>query len=89
MTELGISLPGAFFNTAIVEGDDLSPFLNQYADVRDELALFAICNITQELIERQRLGVVFQNMEEKTIIIFCGDSKEVLERQMEEILLEI
>lgn len=29
MTELGISLPGAFFNTAIVEGDDLSPFLNQ------------------------------------------------------------
>ena len=89
MTELGISLPGAFFNTAIVEGDDLSPFLNQYADVRDELALFAICNITQELIERQRLGGGFQNMEEKTIIIFCGDSKEVLERQMEEILLEI
>ena len=78
MAELGICLSGAFFNTAIVEGDDLSPFLNQYTDVRDDLALFAICNITQELVERQKLGVVFQNMEEKTIIIFCGRSKEEL-----------
>ena len=89
MAELGICLSGAFFNTAIVEGDDLSPFLNQYTDVRDDLALFAICNITQELVERQKLGVVFQNMEEKTIIIFCGRSKEELEKQMEEIFREI
>lgn len=89
MEELEISLPGHFFNTAIVEGDDLSPFLNQYEDIRDELALFAICNITQELIERQKLGVAFQNMEEKTIIIFCGDSEEQLNCQMEKTLKEI
>lgn len=89
MAELDISLTGAFFNTAIVEGDDLSPFLNQYANVRDELALFAICNITQELIDRKKLGTAFQNMEEKTIVIFCGDSEEELGRQMEETLREI
>ena len=89
MTEMEISLSGRFFNTAIVEGDDLSPFLNQYEDVRDELALFAICNITQELIERRKLGVAFQNMEEKTIIIFCGDTEEELNWQMEEALKEI
>lgn len=89
MEELEISLSGCFFNTAIVEGDDLSPFLNQYEDVRDELALFAICNITQELIEQRNLGVVFQDMEEKTIIIFCGDTEEQLQCQMEEALKEI
>ena len=89
MTELGISLTGRFFNTAIVEGDDLLPFLNQYKDVRDELALFAISNITQELIERRKLGVAFQNMEEKTIIIFCSETEEQLNRQMEEALGEI
>ncbi|MCI8556522.1 MAG: response regulator [Lachnospiraceae bacterium] len=89
MAELEISLTGCFFNTAIVEGDDLSPFLNQYKDVRDELALFAICNITQELIERRKLGVAFQNMEEKTVIIFCGDTEEQLGRQADETLKEI
>ena len=89
MEELGISLQGCFFNTAIVEGDDLSPFLNQYKDVRDELALFAICNIAQELVERGSSGVAFQNMEEKTIIIFSGDTQEGLEQQMEGTLKEI
>ena len=47
MRELDISLPGSVFNTAIVEGDDLSPFLNRYPGVRDELALFSIFNITR------------------------------------------
>ena len=50
MRELEISLPGSVFNTAIVEGDDLSPFVSRYPGVRDELALFSICNIAQELI---------------------------------------
>lgn len=89
MEELEIALPGPFFNTAIVEGDDLSPFLDQYRDVRDELALFAICNITQELIENRRRGVAFQNMEEKTVIIFCSDTREQMHWQMEEALKEI
>ena len=89
MEELDISLSGCFFNTAIVEGDDLSPFLNQYANVRNDLALFAICNITQELISRRKLGVAFQNMEEKTIVIFCGETEKELARETEEALLEI
>lgn len=89
MDELEISLPGRIFNTAIVEGDDLSPFLDRYEDVRDELALFAICNITQELIESRGLGVAFQNMEEKTIIIFYGDTGERMHVRIEEALKEI
>lgn len=89
MEELDLSLPGSFFSTAIVEGDDLSPFLDQYKDVRDDLALFAICNITRELIEKSKLGVAFQNMEERTIIIFCGETEKQLNRQIEEALREI
>lgn len=89
MEELDLSLPGSFFSTAIVEGDDLSPFLDQYKDVRDDLALFAICNITQELIEKSKLGAAFQNMEERTIIIFCGETEKQLNRQIEEALREI
>ena len=75
MKDLDISLPGSFYNTAIVEGDDLSPFLNQYPGVREELALFSIYNITQELVEQKGLGVVFQNMDARTVIIFCGNTK--------------
>ena len=89
MKELEISLPGTVFNTAVLEGDDLSPFVDQYPGVRDELALFSICNIAQELIEQKKLGVVFQNMDGKTIMIFCGNSREGLERCMKESLQEV
>lgn len=82
MRELEISLPGTVFNTAVLEGDDLSPFVNQYPGVRDELALFSIYNITQELIEQEGLGVVFQNMDEKTVIIFGGSTGEELEERI-------
>lgn len=88
MEELEISLCGDLYNTAIVEGDDLSPFLNQYADVRDELALFSIYNITQELIEQRGLGSVFQDMDGRTVIIFCGSGGEESLRQETETALE-
>ena len=86
MRELEVSLPGSVFNTAIVEGDDLSPFVSRYPGVRDELALFSIFNITQELIEQKGMGVVFQNMEEKTVVIFCGSTEEELEKNAGESL---
>lgn len=89
MRELDISLPGSVFNTAIVEGDDLSPFLNRYPGVRDELALFSIFNITQELIEQKKLGEVFQNLDAKTVIIFCGTEGKELKADMEEVLAAV
>lgn len=89
MKELDISLSGRFFNIALVEGDDLHPFLDQYKDVREELALFAICNITQELIKRRGIGIVFQNIEEKTVIIFCGETEKLLAQELEDALGEI
>jgi two-component system response regulator YesN len=89
MQELEISLPGSIFNTAIVEGDDLTPFLELYPGMRDELVLFSICNISTEIIEQKELGVVFQDMEERTVIILCGNDRAEMEKRMEEALKEI
>ncbi len=89
MKELDISLPGSFYNTAIVEGDDLSPFLSQYTNVRNELALFSIYNIAQELVEKQEGGVAFQGMDERTILIFSGQTLKELAARMDRVLSEI
>lgn len=83
MKDLDVSLPGSFYNTAIVTGDDLSPFLERYPGVREELAQFSIYNITQELIEQRKLGVVFQNMDASTVVIFYGDNKKELDERAE------
>ena len=87
--ELGISIQGRFYNTALVEGDDLSAFLSQYPDVQDELAYFAIYNITQELVEQEQLGLVFQNPEECTVILFCGEEKKALEQNISQLCRRI
>lgn len=89
MKELEVSLPGPFYNTAIVEGDDLSPFLNQYREIREELALFSVYNITQELIEQKGRGVVFQKMDGRTVIIFSAESEAELEVHISESLEEV
>lgn len=88
-TELGISLKAKYYNTAIVEGDNLSAFLDQYPDVQDELAYFAIYNITQELVEQEQLGLVFQDPEECTVILFCGEGEKALEREISQICRRI
>lgn len=89
MRDLDVFLPGPFYNTAIVEGDDLTPFLNQYSGVREELALFSIYNITEELVEQRGLGAVFQNMDARTVIIFSGKDQRELDKQTETVLAEI
>ena len=89
MKDLDVSLPGSFYNTAIVTGDDLSPFLERYPGVREELAQFSIYNITQELIEQRKLGVVFQNMDASTVVIFYGDNKKELDERAETALTEV
>lgn len=89
MEELGISLPGPFYNTAIVAGDDLSPFINRYPGIRDELALFSICNIAQELVRERGCGDAFQDMDERTAVILSAETEEDLERESGEVLKEI
>lgn len=87
--ELQLQLKANCYNTALVEGDDLTPFTMQYANVKDELALFAIYNIAAEIVAEEKCGITFQNMEEKTVIIFMGENKKTLKEQMGAILQRI
>ena len=77
------------YNITMVEADSLEPFTGQYEDVKDELALFAIYNITAELVVRRGCGIVFQTMPEKTAILFMGDDPKELRAEMKEVLQEV
>lgn len=87
--ELRLSLEAESYNTALVEGDNLDGFTSQFENVKDELALFAIYNITAEIITDANLGIVFQGIDEKTVILFMGENKEELKRKMKEVLPKV
>lgn len=87
--ELRLKLDAECYNTALVEGDSLEPFTSQYANVKDELALFAIYNITAEIVTMEGCGLVFQSIDEKTVILFMGDEKKQLNEQMKRVIPSI
>lgn len=87
--ELRLNLSAGCYNTALVEGDSLEPFTSQYANVKDELALFAVCNITAEIVASENCGIAFQGTDEKTAILFMGDEEESLKIKMKQILPKI
>lgn len=84
--ELQLCLEAECYNTAIVEGDTLEPFTSRYSNVKDDLALFAIFNITAEIITDQACGVVFQAMDDRTVILFMGENREVLKKKIDTVL---
>ena len=87
--ELRLNLEAACYNTALVEGDNLEGFTSQFENVKDELALFAIYNITAEIVAEENLGLAFQGIDEKTAILFMGDKKEDLKKKMKEVLPKV
>ena len=87
--ELRLNLSAGCYNTALVEGDSLEPFTSQYANVKDELALFAVYNITAEIVASENCGIAFQGTDEKTAILFMGDEEESLKIKMKQILPKI
>lgn len=87
--ELRLNLSAGCYNTALVEGDSLEPFISQYANVKDELALFAIYNITAEIVALENCGIAFQGTDEKTAILFMGDAEESLKVKIKQILPKI
>lgn len=84
--ELQLCLDAECYNTAIVEGDTLEPFTSRYSNVKDDLALFAIFNITAEIIADQESGVAFQAMDDRTVILFMGENRERLKEKIREVL---
>ena len=89
MRELDVSLTGNCFNTAIVEGDDLTPFVDNYQNARFDLALFSICNIATEIVERKGAGTAFQDLDERTVVIFHGEEPGELEKNVKDAVRDI
>ncbi len=87
--ELRLNLNAGCYNTALVEGDSLEPFTSQYANVKDELALFAIYNIAAEIVAEENCGIAFRGNDEKTVILFMGSEKEELKGKIQETLPKI
>jgi two-component system response regulator YesN len=87
--ELRLNLQADYYNTALVEGDSLDPFIKQYENIKDELALFAIYNITAEIVAEEKVGLAFQGMDEKTVILFMGEDKDVLKSKIKEVLPKV
>lgn len=72
LIDYDIQLTGSQFMTAMVQGDDLSTFLGQKESYKSDLGHFAIYNITEEIMNNHKCGVTFQDLEDRTILIFCG-----------------
>ena len=87
--ELRLCLSAGCYNTALVEGDSLEPFTTQYTNVKDDLALFAIYNIAAEIVTEENCGVVFQGIDEKTVILFMENEKEALQKKIRKVIPEI
>jgi two-component system response regulator YesN len=87
--ELRLNLQADYYNTALVEGDSLDPFIKQYENIKDELALFAIYNITAEIVAEEKVGLAFQGMDEKTVILFMGEDKDLLKSKIKEVLPKV
>lgn len=73
MVSYGIELFGKRFMTAIVMSDDLTPFLEQAAGNKPDLGYYAIFNIADEIMRHFNAGVTFQDVDERTILIFGGE----------------
>lgn len=87
--EFRSTLQAECYNIAIVEADSLEPFTGLYEDVKDELALFAIYNIVEEIVTGKGCGIVFETPSEQTAILFMGDNPWELKKVRQEILPEI
>ncbi len=70
-----LDLTGNQFAAALVEGDDFEPFLKEAKEERNDLASFAVYNISNEIMEFHRCGITFQDAEERTVLLFGGDGE--------------
>lgn len=86
---LDIHLTGNYYVVAVIDVDDHGELQRFYPESESELLYFAVCNISGEIIARKKNGIVFQNNNEKTIVILFGESMETLYEEAVQILEEI
>ncbi|MFP3154447.1 response regulator [Lachnospiraceae bacterium ZAX-1] len=85
LSEYELQLNGSYFCTAMIEGDDFTPFTSQTGDPDIELAQFAIFNVAEEFIKSRSMGEAFQNVSNQTILLFSANSEAELSTFLGEI----
>jgi len=68
----GISFHGPEFICLAVDIDDYGKLDHAQQEAEDELLLFAVLNICEEIVSRENSGIVFQNRNNNIIIILSG-----------------
>lgn len=86
---LDIDLSSSHYVVAVIDVDDHGELQKFYPESESELLYFAVCNISLEIIAREKNGIVFQNNNEKTIVILYGENVETLREEALRILEEI
>ncbi|WP_261305198.1 response regulator [Paenibacillus andongensis] len=86
---LEIGLSGSHYVVGVIDVDDHGELQRFYPESESELLYFAVCNISGEIIARKANGIVFQNNNEKTIVILFGENKETLHCEAVRIFEEI
>jgi two-component system response regulator YesN len=86
---LELELRGEYYLTAIIDVDDHGELERFFPENESALLYFAVFNISEEISAKFNNGVVFQNNNEKTIVILSGRSPEMLREEAMNLLEEI
>jgi two-component system response regulator YesN len=89
LSYLDIDLSGNHYVVAVIDVDDHGELQQFYPESESELLYFAVCNISGEIITREKNGIVFQNNNETTIVILFGEEIEALRDKAMRIFEEI
>ncbi|WHH58071.1 response regulator [Petroclostridium sp. X23] len=73
-----IKVCGEFFLVISVDVDDYDEMNSFYADSEEELLLFAVNNVCEEIVLKYNNGIVFQNDNQKIVIILNGEDSQLL-----------
>jgi two-component system response regulator YesN len=86
---LELFIEGMHHLVAVIDVDDHGELERFYPETESELLYFAVFNISEEIMAKHNAGIVFQNNNEKTIVILSGDDAELLYDSALHVLEEI
>ncbi len=80
LVHLGIQLQGKAQAVVFVIQEDATEFFKEYPNLTDELILFSILNITNEIIENYDNAIAFQNVNDRCVIVIAAENEKLLQQ---------
>lgn len=73
-----IDFKGNCYLVMAIDIDDYGELGRFHPNTEDELLIFAVFNICEEIVSREDCGIVFQNRSNKTVVILSGNDAQSL-----------